>query len=396
MPPTSRVAADAIHAHLPSRSNGIVVVTASAPSSVAFAPNSAPKRTVSRPSESIASRAPPRSVAVTRTRVPRGTRNGGAASRFSFARCKYAGYCANNNTSPIHPRSATVIVASATGARPSLRRKEIGARTGPSASVATPFSLCTAILVSRHASPDDRRDTVITRRPSADKRIVSGMPRGTDVGTRSNANAGNSKPRHARSGCRIAEKPSVDTRAASVATITPIIAHAAAIARARTSFCASRGTNTAGTNRRATSCAARAPSTPLRPTSNAPRNEPARSRCSVSIAAAIDVIDSAAVSRRTKNSAPVAAAISATAHNAKGNGAHKVIQRPASNMNVPTAAQTASTASANSTTVTPAFVRSTACSRAKRASSVSDVALSTIAPRSDGAVTVAPDSSPHT
>ena len=76
--------ADAIQLQLPSWSSGRMADTA--------APfTEAGKRTVSRPSVSIASRAPPRSIAVTRTFVPRGTRSGGTGSIDSSVRPRYAG-----------------------------------------------------------------------------------------------------------------------------------------------------------------------------------------------------------------------------------------------------------------------------------------------------------------
>ena len=76
---SARGVAEAIQLQLPSWSSEMIADTAAL-----F--TDAGKRTVSRPSVSIASRAPPRSMAVTRTRVPRGTRSGGTGSIDSSVR----------------------------------------------------------------------------------------------------------------------------------------------------------------------------------------------------------------------------------------------------------------------------------------------------------------------
>ena len=154
--PSARGVASARHSHAPSRST-MKVPSAGTASPVAAA--AATSGTSVRPSDTTALRAPPRSMTRTRIRVPRGTRRGGTGSSVSFARPKYAGYSARNDTSPSQPRSSTTSAAVSSAERPSETRKDVAARTGPSASDTTPSS-GTVSSVSLQASPSDRRETV--------------------------------------------------------------------------------------------------------------------------------------------------------------------------------------------------------------------------------------------
>ena len=229
-------------------------------------------------------------------------------------------------------------------------------------------------------------------RPSARTRNDTGMPRGTSVGSFSKPSAGNNVPRQARTGCTVAAKPSGARRADHDNAPTVIAANTPATVTARPRRCATCGANAPGAKRRATSCDARAPSTPVPATSSAPRNDPERSACSRSIAAASAVSDSTSALRlRSAHTSPAAAAKAPT-HMAIGTARGNVIQRPSAiSQALDTKARAITPITAN-TTAAMERARNVDCSRASRASRVSD---GRAVLRSAGAVMASPGSSPR-
>ena len=229
-------------------------------------------------------------------------------------------------------------------------------------------------------------------RPSARTRNDTDMPRGTSVGSFSNPSAGSSVPRQARTGCTVAAKPSGAWRADHDSAPTVIAAMTPATVTARPRRCPTCGASTPGASRRATSWDARAPSTPVLATSSAPRSDPERNACSRSIATASEVSDSTSALRvRSAHTSPAATA-SAAAHTAIGTARGNVIQRPSAISQALATKASATTPMTASTTAAIERACSVDCSRARRASRLSD---GRAVVRSAGAVMASPGSSPR-
>ena len=253
-------------------------------------------------------------------------------------------------TPPTNGRSVTRTIMVSVALRPSVATSSRSPRTGPSVVVAKPLALSTASDASRHPSPVARALRCKRRRPFAATVMRNASPRSSSVGRSLNANRGTSVPRHAAIGRRIAIKPSLNVGAAhsssaSVTAATAIVR----MARARLDRCScGASVGPRSDNVAASARSARRASAVRSATSMTPRNAPARSVCSRSMAAATEGCASSRRSRFAVHQTTAPLASASTLQTSSGVARGSTIQRdsPSSHAPAPITADVTTSASA--------------------------------------------------